>query len=76
MQVKLVFQSGARSGEDIPVENFPFYIGRAADCGLRLDQDLVADKHCRPDDPGRSDQGGGSRFSARDRGEPPTGDHH
>lgn len=47
MQVKLVFQSGPRSGEEVSVDHFPFYIGRAADCALRLDQDLVAERHCR-----------------------------
>ncbi len=46
MQVKLVAAGGESAGEEVPVEGSKFLIGRAQDCQLRPNSDLVSRHHC------------------------------
>ena len=47
MIYKLIHKSGSKSGEEVTVVAPEFLIGRSPSCHLRLDDELVADRHCR-----------------------------
>jgi pSer/pThr/pTyr-binding forkhead associated (FHA) protein len=46
MEVKLVVIGGSRSGMEIPVRGPKFFVGRAEDCHLRPQSELVSRHHC------------------------------
>jgi pSer/pThr/pTyr-binding forkhead associated (FHA) protein len=46
MEVKLVVSGGKQAGKEIPVPGPKFLIGRAEDCQLRPQSDLVSRHHC------------------------------
>lgn len=46
MEVKLVIASGKNAGQVVPVKGGRFLIGRAKDCHLRPNTDLVSRHHC------------------------------
>lgn len=46
MEVKLVIASGKNAGQVVPVAVQRFFIGRAEDCQLRPNTDLVSRHHC------------------------------
>jgi predicted component of type VI protein secretion system len=46
MEVKLVVLGGKQGGKEIPVSGPKFLIGRADDCQLRPQSDLVSRHHC------------------------------
>ncbi len=46
MEVKLVITSGKSAGQVVPVTVQRFFIGRAEDCQLRPNTDLVSRHHC------------------------------
>jgi pSer/pThr/pTyr-binding forkhead associated (FHA) protein len=47
MIFKLIHKSGPKSGEETTVTGSEFVIGRSPSCHLRLEDELVADRHCR-----------------------------
>jgi len=46
MEVKLLLASGKKAGLEVPVKRKKFLIGRAKDCQLRLQSELVGRHHC------------------------------
>jgi pSer/pThr/pTyr-binding forkhead associated (FHA) protein len=46
MEVKLVVASGRTAGLEVPVRKEKFFIGRAKDCQLRIQSELVGRHHC------------------------------
>ena len=46
MEVKLVVTGGARPGQEIAVAGPKFVIGRAPECQLRPNSDMVSRRHC------------------------------
>lgn len=46
MEVRLVISSGKNAGRVVPVTGERFFIGRAEDCHLRPNTDLVSRHHC------------------------------
>jgi pSer/pThr/pTyr-binding forkhead associated (FHA) protein len=46
MQVKLIVAHGKNAGQEIPVPGPKFFIGRADDCDLRPQSDLISRHHC------------------------------
>ena len=46
MEVKLIVQNGKQAGRAIPVSAAKFLIGRAEDCQLRVQSNLISRKHC------------------------------
>ena len=46
MEVKLIVQNGKQAGKTIPVSAAKFSIGRAEDCQLRVQSNLISRKHC------------------------------
>ena len=46
MDVKLVVMGGKNAGKEIPVSGPKFFIGRAEDCQMRPQTDLVSRHHC------------------------------
>jgi predicted component of type VI protein secretion system len=46
MDVKLVVMSGKRPGQEVSVVGPKFFIGRASDCHLRPQSELVSRHHC------------------------------
>jgi pSer/pThr/pTyr-binding forkhead associated (FHA) protein len=46
MEVKLVLAGGKKAGLEVPVKRTKFFIGRAKDCQLRLQSELVGRHHC------------------------------
>jgi pSer/pThr/pTyr-binding forkhead associated (FHA) protein len=46
MEVKLIVVGGKRAGLEIPVPGPKFFVGRADDCQLRPQSDLVSRHHC------------------------------
>jgi len=46
MQVKLIIIEGKHVGKELPVHGPKFFIGRAEDCHLRPQSDLVSRHHC------------------------------
>ena len=46
MEVKLIVAGGKQAGKEIPVPGPKFLIGRAEDCQLRPQSDLVSRHHC------------------------------
>ena len=46
MEVRLVVSSGKNAGQVIPVTGGRFFIGRAEDCQLRPNTDLISRHHC------------------------------
>lgn len=45
--IELSILSGKQAGASVVARRFPFYVGRAADAGLRLDDEAVFDRHFR-----------------------------
>ncbi len=46
MEVKLVVKGGKNAGQEVPVTGAKFFVGRAEDCQLRPNSDLVSRHHC------------------------------
>lgn len=46
MDVKLVVTKGKQAGQEVPVPEPKFFIGRAEDCHLRPHSDLISRHHC------------------------------
>jgi pSer/pThr/pTyr-binding forkhead associated (FHA) protein len=46
MDVKLVVVGGKRPGQEIPVSGPEFVVGRAPECKLRPNSDMVSRRHC------------------------------
>ncbi len=46
MQVKLIVTQGKNAGQEVPVPGPKFFIGRAEDCDLRPQSDLISRHHC------------------------------
>ncbi len=46
MEVKLVVMGGKNAGQEVPVTGSTFFVGRAEDCQLRPNSDLVSRHHC------------------------------
>ncbi len=46
MEAKLVLASGKKAGLEVPIKRKKFFIGRAKDCQLRLQSELVGHHHC------------------------------
>jgi pSer/pThr/pTyr-binding forkhead associated (FHA) protein len=46
MDVKLIIVGGKRAGEEVPVPPPKFFVGRAEDCHLRPQSELVSRHHC------------------------------
>ena len=47
MDIKLIIQTGARMGQQIPIDTHEFLIGRDADCHHQIDHTMVAPRHAR-----------------------------
>ncbi len=46
MDVKLIVLSGKKPGQEIPVQGSEFLVGRAPECKLRPNSDMVSRRHC------------------------------
>jgi len=46
MQVKLIVVHGKHAGQEVPVPGAKFFVGRAEDCDLRPQSDLISRHHC------------------------------
>jgi pSer/pThr/pTyr-binding forkhead associated (FHA) protein len=46
MQVKLIVVHGKHAGQEVPVPGPKFFVGRAEDCDLRPQSDLISRHHC------------------------------